>query len=67
MNLLPKENKVKDDIICPNCGEPCKVIPLRNDFDFAGTHCTHGRAGTHYPDSYGDPVSDCCEAYIEPK
>ena len=49
---------------CPECGEECKVVPLLNDFDYAGTHCTHGRGGTHYPQDYGLPVSDCCEAYI---
>ena len=52
-------------MICPDCGEKCNVIALDNSFDYAGTHCTHGRSGTHYPDGYGDPVSDCCEAYIE--
>lgn len=58
---------MEDDNICPECGKPCKVIPLKNDFNYAGTHCTHGIAGTHYPDSYGDPVSDCCESFIEPE
>jgi len=46
---------------CPACGEPCKIIPLENSFDYAGTHCTYGQSGTHYPSDYGDPVSDCCE------
>jgi hypothetical protein len=49
---------------CSNCGELCKIIPLRNEFDFAGTHCTNGLDGTHYPVNWGDPVSDCCEAPI---
>jgi hypothetical protein len=46
--------------VCTSCGEPCKVVALRNEFDFAGTHCTHGRGGTHYPEGWGSPVSDCC-------
>ena len=50
---------------CPECGEICNVVPLLNEFDFAGTHCTHGLPGTHYPDDWGSPVSDCCEAYID--
>ena len=50
---------------CPKCGDPCDIVPLRNHFDYAGTHCTHGLDGTHYPDDYGSPVSDCCDAPIE--
>jgi len=50
---------------CPACGEFCKVIPLRSEFDYAGTHCTGGKDGTHYPDNWGTPVSDCCEASFE--
>lgn len=46
---------------CTGCGEECGVIPLDNSFGFAGTHCTGGRSGTHYPAGYGEPVSDCCE------
>ena len=53
------------DEICPDCGEPCEVKPLDNSFDYAGTHCTYGRSGTHYPEDYGSPVSDCCEAPME--
>jgi len=53
-----------EDTICPECQEPCKVIPLDNSFDYSGTHCTGGKSGTHYPSGYGDPVSDCCEVDI---
>jgi len=53
------------EILCPECGEPCEIIPLDNAFDYAGTHCTYGRSGTHYPSDYGTPVSDCCEAPME--
>lgn len=48
------------DIHCPECGDECEIIPLKNDFDYAGTHCTHGLSGTHYPNNWGMPVSSCC-------
>jgi hypothetical protein len=51
--------------VCPECGEECEVKPLDNSFDYAGTHCTGGVGGTHYPMNYGSPVSDCCEAPME--
>ena len=50
---------------CPVCEKICKIVALQNEFDFAGTHCTHGMWGTHFPDSWGSPVSDCCEAAFE--
>jgi hypothetical protein len=56
---------MEDETICPGCGDPCEVVRLDNSFDYAGTHCTGGTGGTHYPDGYGDPVSDCCEEFIE--
>lgn len=59
------EYKTPEGCTCPECGEPCEVIALLNDFDYAGTHCTGGRSGTHYPSDWGSPVSDCCEAPIE--
>ena len=55
---------IKGEIRCSECGAACKAVPLRNDFDYAATHCTHGQGGTHFPDDYGTPVSDCCEAPI---
>ena len=54
-----------EDTICPECGEQCEIVPLQNEFDYAGTHCTHGRSGTHYPSDWGSPVSDCCEVLVE--
>ena len=53
------------DAICSECGEHCGIIPLDNSFDYAGTHCTGGVGGTHYPQDFGEPVGDCCEAEIE--
>ena len=50
---------------CPECGELCRIIALDNAFDYAGTHCTGGRSGTHYPDSFGNPVTDCCEIFVD--
>ena len=64
MVTLPKYN-TPEGTRCPSCRELCEIIPLKNDFNFAGTHCTHGIAGTHYPNNWGDPVSDCCLASIE--
>ena len=52
----------EDDRWCSDCGKPCKAVA--ESFDYAGTHCNHGKAGTHYTGYY---VSDCCGAdIIEP-
>ena len=64
MKQLPQYH-TPEDMVCPECGEPCTIIGLRNEFDYAGTHCTHGLSGTHYPYDWGYPVSDCCETLIE--
>jgi hypothetical protein len=50
--------------MCSQCKEPCLVVPLMNEFDYAGTHCNHGKAGTEYPSDWGRPVSDCCESEV---
>ncbi len=50
---------------CPECGDECEIIPLLNDFGYAGTHCTGGRAGCHYPSNWGQPVTSCCCAPID--
>ena len=44
-------------LICADCWSPCKAV--EETFDFAGTHCTGGRSGTHHTGFY---VSDCCGA-----
>jgi hypothetical protein len=55
-----------ENFTCPGCGETnCKIVPNLNEFDYAGTHCTHGRGGTHYPSDWGYPVTDCCGADAE--
>ena len=60
---------MKPDIIyypfteCPECGQECKIIEQNDSFDYSGTHCTHGQAGTHRLPSYY--ISDCCEAEVE--
>ena len=42
---------------CSDCGEECKAV--EETFDYAGTHCTFGRSGTHHTGFY---VSSCCSA-----
>lgn len=64
MRKLPSY-KTPDGQTCPDCGHLCTIIAYDNSFSYSGTHCTHGQGGIHYPDGYGDPVSDCCDAYIE--
>ena len=49
---------------CSNCNEECKAIKLDNSFSYAGTHCTHGRPGIHYPPNHDTMVSDCCETEV---
>ena len=44
---------------CDECGDECAAV--EETFDYAGTHCTHGRSGTHRTGHY---VSDCCLAEI---
>ena len=45
---------------CTDCGEPCDIV--EETFDYAGTHCTNGKAGTHHTGVY---VSKCCGADYE--
>ena len=45
------------DFICDDCGEECELT--EETFDYAGTHCTFGRPGTHHTGHY---VSACCHA-----
>ena len=45
---------------CTDCGEVCKTI--EETFDYAGTHCNHGIAGTHRTGHY---ISKCCHAELE--
>jgi hypothetical protein len=59
--LIPDED-IGDppEIVCVECGEPCSVV--EETFDYAGTHCTNGKAGTHHT---GVWVSECCLADYE--
>ena len=50
---------------CPDCNAECLIIALQNEFDYSGTHATHGKSGTEYPSDWGSPVTDCCEADCE--
>jgi len=45
---------------CTDCGEPCELV--EETFDYAGTHCTNGKSGTHHTGVY---VSKCCGADYE--
>lgn len=49
---------------CTECNEPCLIVGLQNEFDYSGTHCNHGAAGTEYPFDWGSPVSNCCDAEV---
>lgn len=62
MLLRPKKvyYQTPEGTICRCCRIPCNVVPLDNSFDYAGTHCTGGVGGVHYPAGYGSPASDCC-------
>ena len=48
-----------DDYCCSSCGSPCGTV--EETFDYSGTHCNHGIAGTHHTGHY---VSDCCFAEL---
>jgi len=50
----------EDKYRCLDCGDECKIV--EETFDYAGTHCTHGKSGTHHTGHY---VSDCCLAEFE--
>lgn len=59
--LIPEEDdKYRPELICSECGEHCKVI--EETFNYAGTHCTGGKPGTHRTGIY---VSNCCWADCE--
>lgn len=47
--------------ICSHCHNKTNEITIDDSFDYAGTHCTHGRAGTWH-DSH--QASECCEADV---
>lgn len=47
-------------LICSDCKEECKAV--EETFDYAGTHCTHGRPGVHHTGIY---VSSCCGARVK--
>ena len=45
--------------ICTDCMDPC--LTVEETFDYAGSHCTNGQAGTHHT---GHFVSACCLAEV---
>jgi len=46
-----------DILYCDECKEECEIV--EETFDYAGTHCNHGKSGTHHTGVY---VSKCCLA-----
>ncbi len=48
------------DCKCLDCGESCTLV--EETFSYSGTHCTHGKSGTHHTGHY---VSSCCLAEYE--
>ena len=52
--------ETEKDYKCNNCGESCSIV--EEVFDYAGSHCTNGEAGTHRTGEY---YSDCCGAGFE--
>lgn len=47
--------------ICEGCFQRCDIIHGSVEIDYAGTHCTYGRSGTHI--DY-DEASDCCQEEV---
>ena len=45
--------------ICEECCHECGAV--EETFDYAGSHCSNGRAGVHHTGHY---VSDCCLAEV---
>lgn len=62
--VLP-EYTTEQNFRCPECGELSTIIALDNSTNYAGTHCTHGLSGTHYPANWGKPVCDQCHAFVD--
>ncbi len=48
---------MNEEYKCESCGDLCKLV--EETFDYAGTHCTNGNAGTHKTGVY---LSECCLA-----
>ena len=61
--MKPPEYHTPDGQLCPECERECTIVPLLNDFDYGESH--QGPGGVHYPADWGDPVSDCCDFFIE--
>jgi len=56
-----------EDLTCPGCGKAIVSITdiefVDNSFDYAGTHCTGGRSGTHDPGSTIECVACGCDEF----
>jgi len=49
--------------LCPECGDPCKIVGLDNAFDYPDQSAKG--SSIHRPAGWGLPVSDCCEGEFE--
>lgn len=47
---------------CKGCGHYCETYVEDLSFSYSGTHCTHGKSGTHV--EYGDTLSVCCDEEV---
>ncbi len=52
--------EIIDNYACEACGELCEII--EESFDYSGTHCNHGKSGTH---KTGVFISKCCGDFFE--
>jgi len=50
-----------DKKFCSHCNKPTYEKKYDDSFDYSGTHCTHGKDGTHH-DSH--IASACCDEEI---
>lgn len=55
--MYDKYNECEVEFECEECGEKCEAV--EEVFDYSGTHCTGGEAGTHRTGNY---YSSCCDA-----
>jgi len=44
-NFQNYSEELRQVLRCSSCGEICDIV--EETFDYAGTHCNHGQAGTY--------------------
>ena len=60
MRLPRKKDRTCGWGYCGECGVYGEIRAEVISWDYAGTHCTHGKSGTHYEGT--DFLSECCDA-----